>query len=78
MVGFRYFVVEEARQLGVTGWVRNADDGETVEVVAEGPEDALRRLEDALRVGPRAARIEAVDAIWSDATEGYDGFEVRW
>jgi len=57
MVGFRYFVVEEARALGLSGWVRNGDDGATVEVVAEGPEEDLRRLEEALRAGPRGARV---------------------
>jgi len=77
MVGFRYFVVDQARPLGLTGWVRNGDDGATVEVVAEGPEDALRRLEEALRTGPRGARVTAVDAEWSDALDGYDWFEVR-
>ncbi len=78
MVGFRYFVVEEARALGLAGWVRNGDDGRTVEVVAEGPEERLRRLEAALHQGPRLARVEAVDARWSDALEGHEGFEVRW
>ncbi len=38
-VGFRYATVHEARRLGLTGWVRNTDDG-AVEVLAEGaPED---------------------------------------
>ena len=78
MVGFRYFVEEEARKLGLTGWVRNGDDGATVEVVAEGPEDALRQLEAKLRRGPRLARIDAVDATWSDDIEGHKGFELRW
>lgn len=78
MVGFRYFAVEQARALGLAGWVRNGDDGRTVEVVAEGPEDTLRQLEAALHEGPRHARIEKVDATWSDTLEGYRGFEVRW
>jgi acylphosphatase len=78
MVGFRYFVVEEAQALGLTGWVRNSDDGETVEVMAEGPEERLERLEAALRDGPRHALVEAVDARWSDTLDGYEGFEVRW
>ena len=78
MVGFRYFVADEARRLGLTGWVRNGDDGETVEVVAEGPEEALRQLEATLREGPRMARVDAVDARWSDSLAGHDGFEVRW
>ncbi len=77
MVGFRYFAIEEARRLGLTGWVRNGDDGSTVEVVAEGPEDALRQLEQALRTGPSGARVEALDATWSDELDGYDWFELR-
>ena len=47
MVGFRYFVVDQARALGLTGWVRNGDDGATVEVaggyaqVRHGAADAI-------------------------------------
>ena len=78
MVGFRYFVEEATRRLGVAGWVRNGDDGATVEVVGEGPEDVLRRLEVALRQGPPHARVAAVETSWSDAPEGCQGFEVRW
>ena len=78
MVGFRYFVVEKARALGLAGWTRNGDDGRTVEVVAEGPEDRLRQLEATLRAGPRLARVDGVDTEWSDAVEGYEGFEARW
>ncbi len=78
MVGFRYFVVEEARALGLTGWVRNGAGGETVEVVAEGDEDRLRRLEAALREGPRLAHVDAVETDWSDTLEGYSSFEMRW
>jgi len=77
MVGFRFFVVEEARRLGVTGWVRNGADGATVEVVAEGAEAALRALEAVLREGPRHARVEGVEATWSEEVQGYSGFEVR-
>ncbi len=77
-VGFRFFVIDEARALGLTGWVRNGDDGRTVEVVAEGPEERLRQLEAALRDGPRMAAVETVDVTWSEMLEGYRGFEVRW
>ena len=78
MVGYRYFVVEKARALELAGWVRNGDDGQTVEVVAEGPEERLQRLEATLRDGPRLALVEAVDARWSDTLEGHEGFELRW
>ncbi len=61
-VGFRWFVRERARRLGLTGWVRNARDG-SVEVAARGPADSLRLLAEALRDGPDAAFVESVDEL---------------
>ena len=78
MVGFRYFVADQAQALHLTGWVRNGDGGATVEVVAEGEEARLRELEAALRRGPSHARVDGVDAGWSDALEGFTDFQVRF
>ncbi len=78
MVGFRYFVAEQAQALNLTGWVRNGDGGATVEVVAEGEEVRLRELEAALRQGPSHAHVDAVDTDWSDALEGFTNFQVRF
>lgn len=78
MVGFRYFVVRRAEELGLAGWVRNGADGRTVEVVAEGTKEHLHQLETALHDGPRRALVDGVNADWSDALEGHEGFEVRW
>ncbi len=77
MVGFRYFMIEEARRLGLTGWVRNGLNGTTVEVVAEGDENALKQFERSLHVGPSGARVETLDATWSDTLDGYYSFDVR-
>ena len=78
MVGFRYFVAEQAQAMRLTGWVRNGDDGATVEVVAEGEEARLRELEAALRRGPSHARVDGVDADWSGALEGFTDFQLRF
>lgn len=43
-VGFRMFVRAQAQSLGLSGWVRNQEDGRSVELVAEGPRDRLDRL----------------------------------
>ena len=59
-VGFRWFVRERARALGLTGWVRNRQDG-TVEVLAEGTDAALRELRTLLRAGPSGARVSEVE-----------------
>ena len=75
-VGFRTFTRMRARQLGVAGWVRNEKDG-SVRLEAEGPQGALEELLDAVKEGPRMARVEDVTADWDDATEEFDVFQVR-
>jgi acylphosphatase len=77
-VGFRQFVWSRAARLGLAGWVRNGDDGRSVEIEAEGPTDALERLLDLLRQGPYGARVDDVQASWSDEPRGYTAFEVRF
>jgi acylphosphatase len=58
-VGFRAFVLREARALGLKGWVRNRLDG-TVEVQASGGQAALETLVARCREGPFGARVENV------------------
>jgi acylphosphatase len=74
-VGFRYFLLRKANQLGLTGWVRNNVDG-TVEVIAEGRRPELDQLKRAAEEGPRLARVSRVDAQWSPATGGLAGFDL--
>jgi acylphosphatase len=75
-VFFRDTTRREARQRNITGWVRNEMDG-TVRVVAEGPEEALRELEQYLHRGPSAARVERVETEWDEASGAFSGFNVR-
>jgi acylphosphatase len=58
-VGFRYFAADAARREGLTGSVRNLEDGR-VEAIAEGESDSVVRFERALRQGPSRARVEHV------------------
>ena len=59
-VGFRWFTQTAAERENIHGWVRNLRDGR-VEVAAEGDADALQRFEQALRQGPRGARVEQLE-----------------
>jgi acylphosphatase len=77
-VGFRNFVLVRARSLGLRGYVRNGDDVRSVEVVAEGPVDALKSLLGYLNRGPGLARVDEVEASWSGQTEGFPDFDVRF
>jgi acylphosphatase len=74
-VGYRWWARGEARRLGLDGWVRNCSDG-TVELIAAGSPDAVRRLEEACRRGPAAARVVAVERSVTDDSGGR-GFESR-
>ena len=58
-VGFRWFVEREAAQIGITGWVRNCENGD-VEVMATGTREQHISLRDSLQKGPRAARVDHV------------------
>jgi acylphosphatase len=58
-VGFRWYVVDTARELRLAGWVKNRTDG-NVELAAAGERDALARFEAAITAGPPGARVEEV------------------
>jgi acylphosphatase len=75
-VAFRHYTSNQARLLGVRGWVANRPDG-TVRVVAEGDERILARFSAWLHEGPSAARVDFVDLIWLDATGDFSDFTVR-
>jgi len=74
-VGFRDATVRRAHDLGVLGWVRNADDG-SVAVHAEGEEGAVADLVAYLNEGPPGARVSAV-AVERVKPEGHEQFAIR-
>jgi len=67
-VGFRWFVREAARRLGLAGWVRNRPDG-GVEVAASGPDREMEAFEGQLRTGPSGAHVIGLDVLESPNTE---------
>jgi acylphosphatase len=75
-VGFRYYVIQRAMDLDLTGWVANEPDG-SVRCLAEGRRAALDALVDALERGPAGAIVERVSTDWGPATGRFTSFEVR-
>jgi acylphosphatase len=75
-VGYRYFAQEVADREGISGWARNRPDG-SVEVMAEGDQEALDRFEAALRRGPRLARVDEVIVESQPPSGRQTGFNIR-
>ena len=74
-VFFRAWARDEARRLGVSGWVRNCADG-SVEAHVEGEEAAVGELIAKLHHGPRGARVSEVE-VENAASEEPGGFDVK-
>ena len=67
-VGFRWYVRERARRLGLSGWVRNLPDG-SVEVFASGEQGQLELLRGELLRGPAGARVDGVHHVQEQPNE---------
>ena len=74
-VFFRAAAQREARRLGITGWVKNRGDG-SVELVAEGEEDAVKEIISWSHHGPSAARVDNVDVRWRAYTGEFSDFRI--
>lgn len=64
-VGFRYSTVEEARAIGVRGWVRNEPDG-NVRIAAAGTPEQIEALQRWCGDGPARARVDDVEVVPRD------------
>jgi acylphosphatase len=74
-VWYRESCRREAQSAGVTGWVRNNDDG-TVEAVLEGEPGAVEQVVAWMRVGPSSAVVTSVK-VRAETPTGLEGFRVR-
>lgn len=77
MVGFRVSTRRKANMLGITGWVKNLQDGR-VEVVAEGTEKDLEKLIDFLHEGPPTARVRNAQITREEYQGGFERFRIKF
>ena len=75
-VGFRYFVERNALELGLTGWVRNLQNG-NVEIIAEGEKGSLDQLLSSVSSGPTGSSVLNVIKEWSVAENTFARFTIR-
>lgn len=74
-VGFRAFVKNKAKNLGIDGWVKNLHDGR-VEVLAQGPKNKIDEFIKICEKGSFFAEVKSVQVEWEEG-EKVNGFEIR-
>lgn len=75
-VYFRAHCAERARELGLTGFVRNLPDG-GVEAVFEGERELVEACIAWNRKEQPYARVESADVTWAAPSDEFRGFEIR-
>ena len=76
-VGYRYFTIRRAEQLGLKGWVKNLYNG-VVETEVEGDKSDIKTLIEYLWQGPSLSRVTDVKVNWLNYTGEYNDFSVRF
>lgn len=76
-VGFRYFTQMKAIQYGITGWVKNSNNG-TVEIVAVGDKDQLDHFIADLEQGNPFSKVSDIHMIELTDNEPFHSFKIRY
>jgi acylphosphatase len=76
-VFFRQETKEKAKRLGLTGWVRNTEEGK-VEAVFEGEKEKIEKILEWMKEGPPLARVEEVKTKWEGFKGEFESFEIRY
>ena len=76
-VGFRYFVMREAKKLDLNGYVKNLYTGEVLTVV-EGEKAIVEEMVEKLRVGPIHASVKSCKVDWQEPKNEFTDFEVKF
>ena len=75
-VGYRYFVRNNARRLGLNGWTRNTSDNR-VEAVFQGYKEKIEEMIGLCRKGPFLAEVKDIEVEWEEGEEKFKEFTVR-
>lgn len=81
-VGYRYFVRSNARELGLTGWVRNTEDGGVEAILqssASSDQEGKKKIEEMIelcRKGPFLSEVEHIGFEWEAVTSNFTNFTI--
>lgn len=76
-VFFRDNTCRKARELGITGWVKNLPDGK-VEAIFEGEEEKIKEMVEWTKRGPVFAKVNNLNVEWQEYKGEFKDFEIRY
>jgi len=76
-VGFRYFVIKNAENLGLKGYTKNLYSGEVLTVV-EGSKAKIEELYKRIKIGPSHASVKNCKLNWGESKNEFTNFEIRY
>lgn len=76
-VGFRYFIIKNAENLGLKGYTKNLYSGEVLTVV-EGYKAKIEELYKRIKVGPSHASVKNCKVHWEESKNEFTNFEIRY
>ncbi len=76
MVFFRSYTRQKARDLGLTGWVKNLADGR-VEALFEGDRETIEKMIEWAKKGPPSAQVDGCEVIWQEYKGEFKDFKIQ-
>jgi acylphosphatase len=76
-VGYRYFAVQKAIEIGITGWVKNSVNGSVI-IVAQGIEEEIKTFIDYLYLGPTRSRVDQISKVKFNTLSNFNTFSVKY
>ena len=76
-VGYRYFAVQKANEMGITGWVKNSVDRSVI-IVAQGIEEEIKTFIDYLYIGPTSSRVDRISKVKFNTLSNFNNFSVKY
>lgn len=73
-VGFRHFIRSKAKELRLTGWVRNLPDG-SVEAIFQGNKSSIEEIIKDCKKGPFLSEVESLEIKWENVKQKFDDFD---
>lgn len=81
-VGFRQFMKDNAKKMGITGWAANSPEGKVeavfqTNISGDEGKNKIQELIEICKKGPFMSEVRGIEINWKEGGERFEGFEIR-